>query len=86
MRTFWTTFVTFELCRMKDVIDSAQRRFSRWFSVRWESLLPPKGPQKRLAEARAGVLCRVCWSICTAQVELKLGQLLLYEAQRRTLR
>lgn len=31
--------------------DSVEKhRFSRWFSVRWESLAKPKGPQKRLAE------------------------------------
>ncbi|CAL1158897.1 unnamed protein product [Cladocopium goreaui] len=46
--------------------DSVEKhRFSRWFSVRWESLAKPKGPQKRLAE-----------------VERKLGELILYEAQR----
>ena len=36
----------------EDLIDAGQRRFSRWFSVRWETLSPPKGPQKRLAEAK----------------------------------
>lgn len=52
--TIFSLNLSFLCTAMKDSVE--KHRFSRWFSVRWESLAKPKGPQKRLAEARGAAL------------------------------